>query len=560
MSAPSDVSFGPFRLDLDRRVLWKGAALVGLAPKAADLLTALVRRRGQLATKEELLHEVWPDTFVEEANLSVLVSQLRRELGGGKSDFIETVPRRGYRFVAAPPAEPQVVSNRTSVAVLPFREGTSFGAEDPLGFGLAEAVIAHLARSAALSVRPSSAVFPYAGKAVSAAAVAADLRVDRVVEGRYRRDGERMAVTVEVVRAEDGSVAGLETVEAAASDLFGLKNRVAGRVAAVLGLPTLSDAGRKPARPEAYEAALRGSYFWNKLTGPSLAKARAAYESALAFDPDLALAHAGLANTSMMEALFGFGEPRRALDLARDASFRAVAKDEQSFEPRLSRAFSRLFSAWDFEGAEDDLARAVELAPDRADPHQWRALYLALTGRFEEAFVELQRALEIDPLSLTVRTGMGFHVYLTQQHSPDTDAYERTLELDPEFAIGYWALGLAHDASERFDDAAAAYTKAVELSGGSALIRSNLARSLALGGRTDEARALLGSLREAAISPFRLATVELALGEPAAALASLALAVDTKDHWAVWLKVDPMLGPLRDDPAFAALVSRVPFP
>ncbi len=559
MSEHTDVRFGPFRLDLQRRVLWRGDSIVGLAPKAADLLSALVRRGGQLATKEELLREVWPDTFVEEANLSVLVSQLRKELGGGRSDFIETVPRRGYRFVATPGAA-AVAAARPSVAVLPFREGAGGRAEDPLGFGLAEAVIAHLARSKDLSVRSSSAVLPYAGKVVAPDAVASDLRVDMVVEGRYRRDGDRVAVTIEVVRGDDGSVAGLETVEAGASDLFGLKNRVAGRVAAVLGLKTPLESGRTPAQPEAYEAALRGSYFWNKLTGASLAKARAAYESALALDPELGLAHAGLANTSMMEALFGFREPGAALGLAREASFRAVALDERAFEPQLSRAYARLFSAWDFAGAGFDLARAVELAPDRPEPHQWRALYLALIGRFDEAFAELQRALEIDPLSLTARTGMGFHVYLTQQRAPDTEAYERTLELDPDFAVGHWALGLAHDTAERFDEAATSYERAVQLSGGSALIRSNLARSLALGGRAAEASALLHELRAAGISPFRLATVELALGDRDAAMRSLESAVAGRDHWAVWLKVDPMLDPLRGDGAFDGLVARVGFP
>ncbi len=563
MTTSGEIAFGPagtYRLDLERRVLWRGRELVGLAPKAADLLCALVKRRGQLATKEELLAEVWPDTFVEEANLSVLVSQLRKELGGAKSDYIETVPRRGYRFTAALPVPATAGAERLSVAVLPFRLGTGAGGEDPLGFGLAEAVIARLARSQALSVRPSSAVLAYAGKVVSATVVAADLGVDRVVEGRYRRDGADMSVTVEVVRGDDGSVVGLETAAAQASDLFDLKNRAADSVAAILGLHAPAGLDRVPSRADAYEAALRGSFFWNKLTGPSLTLAKQEYRTALALDPDLALAHAGLANAATMEAIFGFGDPRVALATARQAAFRAAALDAEAFEPRLSRAFARLFSGWDFAGAGDDLLRAVELAPERAEPRQWRALYLAMIGLFAEALDELQRALVIDPLSLTARAGMGFHVYLTQQHSPDIEGQQRLLALAPEFAVGHWGLGLALDALGRFDEAAAAYREAARLSGGSALIRSNQARSLALGGRAQEAQALLAELRALAISPFRLATVEAALGEETDALRSLARAVDEHDHWAVWLKVDPMLDGLRDNEAFAALVARVPFP
>lgn len=556
----SEVTFGEFRLDLERRVLWRGSTLVGLAPKAADLLTALVRRSGQLVTKQELLQEVWPDTFVEEANLSVLVSQLRRELGGGRTDYIETVPRRGYRFVAVAAAPKAAGAGRTSVAVLPFREGSGGATEDPLGFGLAEAVISHLARSKDLSVRPSSAVLPYAGRSIAAETIASDLKAERLVEGRYRRHGERTTVTIEVIRGDDGSVAALETVETDGSDLFALKARVAAAVSAALGLPVPREAGRRPAQPAAYEAALRGTYFWNKLTAPALVKARAEFETALGIDPDLALGHAGLANTAMMEALFGFGDPGVALRRARESAERAVALDEASFEPRLSRAFARLFLDWDFEAAHSDLARAVELAPERAEPRQWRALYLAVIGRFEDALNELERAVAIDPLSLTLRTGMGFHVYLTQQHAPDTGGYRRTLELDPDSAVGHWALGLAYDAAERFGEACSSYERAVSLSGGSTLMRSNLARSLALEGRAEDARVLLEELRGAAISPFRLATVELALGDHAAALTSLTRAVETRDHWAVWLKVDPMLEPLRGDGAFQALVAKVGFP
>jgi Flp pilus assembly protein TadD len=217
----------------------------------------------------------------------------------------------------------------------------------------------------------------------------------------------------------------------------------------------------------------------------------------------------------------------------------------------------RLFQDWDWKGAGIELERAATLQPDSAEVLQWHALYFAMLGRFEEALQRIARAQELDPLSLTANTGLGFHLYLTQQHNPEIEPFLRTLELDPGYALAHWALGLAYERRGLHKQAVRENAKAVELAGNGPMLETNLARSLALAGRDAAARKLLKKLRAASVSPYRLATIELALGDKKAALRELEQGIASRDHWMVWLKVDPMLDPLRDEPRFQALLKPI---
>ncbi len=562
------VEFGPFRLDPSRRLLWRRDELVAVTPRALEVLAALVERPGEVVGKQELMERVWPDTFVEEANLSVNVSALRKALGAGASGrpYIETVSRRGYRFVGA--AKP-VHDALRSLAVLPFRPIAPTGDDEALGIGMADALITRLGALGPLSVRPTGAVARFASGEVDAQAAGRELSVDAVLEGRVQRDAGRIRATVQLVSVPDGASLWAHTFEEPFTGIFAVQDAISQRVAQALTLRLGPAARARLARHatedvEAYQAYVKGRYFWNKLTGPRLEKARECFEAALAIDPDYSLAHTGLADTFLMLGLYGLRPAAEAWSRARQAAERALACDDSNADAHISLAYVRLFQEWAFGAAERELRRALELAPTSASVRQWYALYLAMIGRFGEALEAVQRAQELDPLSLTAHTNAGFQFYLTRQHDSEISEHMKTLEMEPDYAVGHWALALAYEQKEMYAEAISEHEKAVLLSGASVVMRANLGRAYALAGRKADARAVLRELvarsgREP-VSAYRIATVHLALGDADEGMAWLERAAAARDHWMVWLKVDPMLEPVRADRRFPRLLAAVGFP
>ena len=411
----TDIELPPFRVDPRTQVLYRDGEIEKIPPRTVEVLLALLERRGEIVTKRELLARVWPDTVVEEGNLTVHVSLLRKTLGDAAP--IETIAKRGYRIPA-----------------------------------------------------------PKAG-AVETAGVREDL--------------------------------------------------------------------------------LRGRYFWNKLNRTALQSARQCFERARAKDPKSSAASSGLADTSLMAGLFGFETGRAPFDDGLRSAETANVLDPASFEACASFGFASLFARWDFDTALRAVDRARELAPDRAEPHLFRALVLVLRRRFIEALASAQKARAIDPLSVTAGVGLGFHLYLSQQHQPETEPLSSVLELEPDSAVAHWALGLAYDRLGRFAEAEASHRRAIDLSGGSLTMESNLARSLALAGRQAEAISLLGDLEARGLAPYRIATIEAALGRSDRALLALDRGVRERDPWMVWIHVDPMLDAVRGEAAFKEAAERV---
>lgn len=559
MSTPGPLfEFGPFRLDPAKRVLWRGTELVPLAPRVLDVLVALVEQGGDVVTKEQLMARVWPDTFVEEANLSVNVSALRRALGkredGGS--YIETVARRGYRFVAparAPSASP-------SLAVLPFRVLGAVGGLDWLGPAMADALITRLGGTDRVIVRPTSAVLRHGGLDPLGAARA--LGVDVVLEGSVQVQEGRLRATMQLWPVSQAAPSWTDTLEAALGDIFAIEDEVAQRVAGALALP-LSAGERVSLRRrgtvslEAYEAYTRGRLFWSRLTGASLVKAFTCFAEAAALDPGYAHPHVGLADAHLTLGVSGLVRPHEAWAEAGAEARRAVELDDSVAEAHVSLAFVRLFEGWDWAAAGSELERATDLGPGAAGPHQWRAVYLGALGRFEEAAREIERAREIDPVSAMVNAVAGLHHTLSRQTDRALDQHRRTVELEPNQFLGYWGLGIALAAAGRHEEALAEHRRAVDLAEGAGFIKAVLARTLALAGRTEEARALLREEAATATSAYQAATVELALGEEEAALASLERALEAREPWVILLKVDPMLDPLRGHPRFDSLERRI---
>lgn len=564
MAEPALYEFGPFRLDGARRVLWRDGEVVPLTPKALDVLVALVEQQGRVVTKSELMERVWPDTFVEEANLTVNVSALRKALGEGNGKpYIQTLARRGYRFAAEVRDATHAAVPTLAVLPLTALDPSAAGEPDLLGMGIADGVITRLSRTGQILVRPTSAVLPYAERTRDAQDVGRRLSVEVVLEGRFQRTTDRVRVTAQLVRVADGSSIWAATFDERTVDVFALQDSLADRLAQALALSLggrTTDGRRHPTKdPEAYRAYLKGRYFWNKLSGPWLEKSRAAFQDAVDRDPSYALAWSGLADSYAMLALYCLRPSREAWEMAGHAATRALEIDDSLPEAHVSLGYVRLFLDWDWAGAERELRRALDLAPVSAETHHWYALFLAMSGRFPEAMAEMGRAQQLDPLSLTINTGAGFQLYLRQQYEPEIEQHLRSLELDPDYAVGHWALGLAYEQKGLFDEAIAHHQKAVALSEGSRLMQNALGNAYARAGRRKEAEQILAELSrpEADFSPYRLAVLHAALGERERALQCLERGCAERDQWMVWVKVDPLMDPLRDDPRFAAVLQRV---
>jgi DNA-binding winged helix-turn-helix (wHTH) protein len=554
------LEFGPFRLDARRRLLWRGEALLPAPPKAVDLLAVLLEQPGQVVPKEELLRRVWPDTFVEEANLSVNVSLLRKALGDqpGGRPWIQTVARRGYRFLGEVRAAAS--EGPRSLAVLPFRSLTREEGDAALGLGMADALITRLAATRRVAVRPTGTIRRYAEAEVDPAEAGRALGVDAVLDGRLQRSGSRLRLTVQLVPTAGGAPLWADRFDEEATNLFALEDTVAERVALALVLELSADErrrlGRRPTDSlEAYQAYCRGRFFWGRFSRPWVEKAMRCFQEAAVLDPGYALPHAGLADAFLVAGFAGSLEPRQAWALASGFSRQALERDGGIPEPHVSAGFLRLLQDWDWDGAEGELRRAVDLAASSTAPHQWLGLLLDLRGRPDDAARALREAESVDPLSPVVSALVGLHHAFAGDHEGELAHARRALELDPHQLLGHWAVGSALANLGRHDESVAELRRALDLAEGGGFVGPVLARSLALAGREVEARAAVADSSGA--FPYQAAAVHVALGEPAAALERLAAAADRRDPWIIVLAVDPSLRPLRREPAFEALVRRV---
>jgi DNA-binding winged helix-turn-helix (wHTH) protein/Flp pilus assembly protein TadD len=563
---PATHEFGPFRFDARQRVLWRSGELVAVPPKALDLLAVLVEQHDHVVSKDDLLRRAWPDTFVSAANLSVNVAILRRALGTQRDGgpWIQTVPRRGYRFVGAvaslaPPA-------RRVIAVLPFRFIAASSEEDEaLGLGMADALITRLGGSGRIVVRPTSAIRKYAGVAADPLAAGRELRVDAVLEGRLQREGDRLRVSAQLVPAGGAPLLWACQLEEQKENLFALQDALAERLAAALELrPDVAQQSRLRRHYteslEAYRSYARGRFFWARFTPASLWKAVLSFREALALDPAYALPYAGLADAYAYAGYAGLLSPREAWDLADAALAHARRLDDGLADIHVSAAFILVFRDWDWRGAEAALQRAIEIDPDSAGAHQWLGFFLQARGRLAEASRAIGRAEELDPLSGPLASMRAFQHALEGDPVGQLTVARRMAELLPHEPLSHRTLGHALLAAGDLAGGVFALRRALDLAEGAPGVRAMLARGLALAGEIVEARTLLADLEHASagyVSPCLLAAVHIALGERSPALESVVAAGEARDAWVVWLRVDPTFAALRGDPAIERMLERI---
>jgi DNA-binding winged helix-turn-helix (wHTH) protein/TolB-like protein/Flp pilus assembly protein TadD len=639
--------FDNFRMDVAERSLLRNGTPVQLTPKAFDTLLALVMRSGHLVEKDELLKEVWPDTFVEEATLAQNISTLRKVLGQDANghQYIETVPKRGYRFISSVRVmqdtgpdliiqqqtrahiiieeeesrddethsaleRPQAVRRETaalpvssaptrrldlkvllaivllpsfaggfylwktssrpvvatsqinSIAVLPFRPLGADSNDELLGLGMADATIIKLSNFHQLSVLPTSAVFKYTGHENDALAAGHELGVDAVLNGTVQHLGERVRVTVQLIRLRDGKLLWSDIFDEHYTNIFAIQDSISEQVANALALQITGDKEKQITKrytnnADAYQAYLMGIYFWNKRSKEGLGKAIEYFQRAIASDPSYALAYAGLADSYLLSAYYNYNlmDSKEALEKGSAAAARGVQLDDTLAEAHTAVAMSQSIYEHNYEAAMKSLRRAIELNPNYALAHQRYAWQLVAGAKLDEAVREMRRAQELDPLSPTNNSALGTMLFYSRQYDESLRYCRRAVELDPESAMLHLNLGMAYEQKGMYDEALDEYQKIKKLSGVSDVDRlAAIAHLFAVNGQKAEARKMLaelhGNSKAENIASYNFALIHAALGETDQAIEWLKKAEAAHSLRLSDLRYDPQLDPIRSDPRF----------
>ena len=612
--AASILRFGPFELDRRSGELRKRGCLIKLQDQPFQLLLALLEHPGEVVLREELRRRLWSDeTFVGfEDGLNTAIRRVRDALGDSADSpaFIETLPRRGYRFVGTLEPAPAVrldapgsvvrgaarhrlalwagvavvagvamsaawlvhragaagVAGFRSIAVLPLENLSAQPGEEYLADGITDQLITDLANISSLRVIPRGSVMQYKGARKSLPEIGRQLNVDVIVEGTVARSGDRVRVTAQLIEAAADRHLWAESYERDVRDLLALQREVAAAIAARIQatLTARERSGLMTAprvNPDAYLAYIKGRVYWNQRTQGALEKGVASFQQSIDIDPGYAPAYAGLADCYTALGYGSYLPPKVAFERARAAAIQALVLDGELADPHASLGYVKLYYDWDFAGAEREFQRAIALNPNSVTAHQWYSVYLTAMGRFEEARREIRRAQQLDPFSPAINTDVGFVEYYSGRYPEAVKQLRATLDPNPSFPLAHLWLGRAYEAQQRHDEAVSAFTTAAQVLVDWPVTMAALGHVFAVSGRHAEARRMLDDLLTLSthkyVTPYGIALVYDGLGDTQSAAEWLDRAVSDRSNWLVWLKLDQRFENLRRSPRFDALVRRV---
>lgn len=476
---PGIYEFDAFSLDAGKRLLRRRGEPVALTPRVFDTLLYLVRHQGRVLEKEELMRAIWPDSFVEENNLTQNISTLRQALGEsrGENRYIVTVPGRGYRFAAdvrtsaghyvTPPAPPD-----KTIAVLAFDNMSADPENEYFCDGLAEEILNAISKIEGLRVAARTSAFSFKGKKMNVGEIGRALGVSTILEGSVRRSGHRMRITAQLIDASNGYHLWSESYdrEIEMRDIFDVQDEITLAVVEalkgnLLGTKKTAALKRQTENTEAYHLYLKGRYYWFKSTPEEFRKSREFFQRAVEADPSYALGHAGLAYFYGFASSWGMMPPLEGWPKMEAAILKAGELDGDLAEVHNGLAALKWIYRRDWDGAERELKRALELNPNFAEAHNVYGIYLAAKGQFDEAIGECRKALALDPLSVRFIRFLGNWFYFARRYDDAIRQYSQALELDLNNAAVYEDLGDAHEQKGMHAEAVAAWRTGLILAG-----------------------------------------------------------------------------------------------
>jgi DNA-binding winged helix-turn-helix (wHTH) protein/TolB-like protein/Flp pilus assembly protein TadD len=613
--------FGGFRLDLRHRTLARvSGGAIAITDKAFDCLAYLVENAGQLVTKEQLTKALWPVTVVEESNLYVTISALRKALqdDASRPGLIATIAGRGYQFVGevrripvdAPVAPTNPSTTRSSqspghesgtrrwgpilaaglalvaaigfgaywysgqnagpvdsqdavvtLAVLPFRPLTSGDRNESLELGMTETLIAGL-NSARLRVSPLSSVRKYSGIEADGLAAGRQLGVQAVLEGHIQRVGDRLRVSARLVNVGDGRQLWAESSDHEFTDIFSVQDSIAGHVRASLLDELTVDAQpalrRYTRDTEAYQLYANGRFYLDRLNEPALRQALGYFSEAVRRDPQFALGYVGISEAHSILGVIGAVAPDETYPQARQAAERAIALAPELGDAHASLGHVKMQFEHDWPGAERAFRRAIELKPTYARAHQFLGLNLAYRGRFEDGIEQLRRAQTLEPAWPGYSALIGMVLVYERRYDEAIEQLLKTLEMDPDFPTTNTYLTFAYLRRGDYDRARQQLQRVRSFAPGSTGYAGQIH---ALSGETGAARAELERLRTLSrdryVSAYDLATIHAALGDVDETFEWLERAIEERSTLIGWLPWEPVFDDIRSDPRYLALMRRL---
>jgi TolB-like protein/DNA-binding winged helix-turn-helix (wHTH) protein/Flp pilus assembly protein TadD len=638
---PRVIRFGVFEIDVRSGELRKQGHKIRIEGQPLQILICLLENPGELVTREELRRRLWPaDTDVNfEHGLNAAVKRLRRALNDSADNprFVETLPRRGYRFLApiqavdsgedvpivneVPPAEPVPASRDLteaksdvdlskntvlfervrwtipwkrfalavllvlglftvwmlrpkngpspvirSLAVLPLENLSHDPSQDYFADGMTDELITELGQISELRVISRTSVMTYKGARKSLPQIARELNVDAVVEGTVLLSGDQVRITLQLIQAPADRHLWAQSYEGDVRQTLALQRQVARAIAEEIHIELTSHErdvlkNVKAVNPDAYEAYLKGRYFWNKRTADGMKKAIDYFNQAIEKDPNYAQAYAGLTDSYALAGDWKYGvlAPKEAYPKAKAAAIRAIALDSTLGEAHISLAFCLDGFDWDFASAGREFTQGIELSPGYATGYDWYGWHLAALGRNDEAVAEVKKAASLDPLSLIISSDLAEELLVAHRYEEATEQAQKTINMDSFFAPAHYVLGQVFVQKRMYQEAVAELQKAIELSEGSTAFTANLAYAYAASGRRNEAVKILNDLKNRSQNGFsnapEIALVYVGLDQKDQAMAWLEEAFE--ERFSPWVLMRPAFDPLRSDPRFQDLLHRI---
>jgi TolB-like protein/Tfp pilus assembly protein PilF len=537
----------------------------------------LVESAGRLVEKDALLSRVWPDVAVEEGNLTKGVFSLRQLLEeDGGPRYIETVPKRGYRFiepVAAGDEEGTAVVSpdrataapaANSIAVMPFSDMSAARDHDFFCEGMSEELINALGRVPALRVASYTSSVRFKDKGTDTQTIGRELMVTWLLEGSVRRSGDMARIAVQLVRAADGFSAWSGRFDRKLDDIFSVQDDIAGMIAQTLTPRVAGTTGplvtSKTSRNEAYSSYLEGRYLWNKRPGDVVWQALDRFERAIAVDPGFAPAHAALAGVYGTLGAWEFGvlPPAEALAKAKAAAERALELDPQLAAGHTAVGYATLHFDWDADRACRQFDQAIALNPAWVDAHHWHSHALCAAGRFPESLAACRQIVELDPLNPLMHAHVAWHHYMARSYADALAQAEHVVRMEPGFHWGNFFRGWALERLGRGAEAITVLKDAVRGSSNNPVMLAGLGHALAAHQDRREALKIARELErlrgDKGLFAYEIGLIHATLSDDEKAYAWLGRAVEERSGWIAYLRVDPRLDSLHADARFQKLV------
>jgi DNA-binding winged helix-turn-helix (wHTH) protein/TolB-like protein len=613
-------SFDDVTVDCENFRVLKAGAMLTLTPRAFDVLVVLLRQPGRVFEKRELFDQVWGGTIVTDNALTKVIKEIRRTLDDDATAprYIETVPKRGYRFIGEveektqreipikstvqPPqttSPPFVVSRVAltlsaagliavlslvgwllfrqkpvggtpspirSIAVLPFKPLNADSRDESLEMGMAETLIARLSNLRQVVVRPMSAVRKYTDLQQDPVKAGHEVQAEAVLDGSIQKVGERVRVTVRLINVRDGNQVWSEQFDENFTDIFKVQDSIAERITTALTLQLSKQEKEQLAKhltdnPEAYQLYLRAQLLWNGRRQNWIEQSLAHYQLALEKDPNFALAHIGVADCYIMLSGHRKISMPEAETKARPYIVKALELDDSLAQAHNALAELKYQYEYDWTGAETEFKKAVELNPNVAWIRQAHGWFLMSAGRFSEAAIEMEKARELDPSSLTINVGRGRLFYYMRQYDQAIQQFQNIIAVEPNDRSAYYSLYTIYEQKQMYEQALEALLKYWTLGGAAPETAEEFREIFRVSGWQGVLRKQLETLEMRAqthrVEPFQFANVYVRLGQKDEAFDWFEKTFAARDLSTLQFKIEPAYDSLRNDSRYAQLIRTI---